>query len=216
MPYRFYFCCCYACICTCDFCIYTRTDSLASLSESRIAGSALVFFTNQLTAVERDVCDMNFCTHSCCWNSDTLQTSLILCRIFHLLTVPPPSSLLCICFLYRQHCSPDLPVIKPLGPQILATFSFSPERSTMYLDVAALVCIALGLSASSLLVFFLATRCDESSPEEFWFGVVSFLLHFARCFWYSPRDRRALACFPVVYHISLAFHLSSLSLASYG
>ncbi|CAN0017439.1 unnamed protein product, partial [Ectocarpus fasciculatus] len=57
-----------------------------------------------------------------------------------------------------SHCSPDLPVIMPLGPQILATFSFSPERSTMHKDVLVLASLALGLSVSSLLVFFLATR----------------------------------------------------------
>ena len=62
-------------------------------------------------------------------------------------------------FMDRQHCSPDLPVIEPLGPQILATFSFSPERSTMHVDVVVLVCLAFGLAASSLLIFFYATRC---------------------------------------------------------
>ncbi|CAM9471474.1 unnamed protein product, partial [Hapterophycus canaliculatus] len=58
-----------------------------------------------------------------------------------------------------SHCSPDLPVIEPLGPQILATFSFSSERSTMHLDVVILLFIALGLSVTSLLIFFFATRC---------------------------------------------------------
>ncbi|CAN0134673.1 unnamed protein product, partial [Ectocarpus sp. 4 AP-2014] len=57
-----------------------------------------------------------------------------------------------------SHCSPDLPVIMPLGPQILATFSFSTERSTMHKDMLVLVSLAVGLSVSSLLVFFLATR----------------------------------------------------------
>ena len=64
-------------------------------------------------------------------------------------------------FVFRalsQHCSPDLPVIEPLGPQILATFSFSPGRSTMHMDVLVLVCLAFGLAASSLLIFFFATR----------------------------------------------------------
>lgn len=50
-------------------------------------------------------------------------------------------------------------MIEPLGPQILTTFSFSPERSTMHLDVVVLVFLAIGLATSSLLVFFLATRC---------------------------------------------------------
>lgn len=65
-----------------------------------------------------------------------------------------------------QHCSPDLPVIEPLGPQILSTFSFSPERSTMHFDAAVLVFLALGLSVGSLLVFFFATRLVVANWEN--------------------------------------------------
>lgn len=51
-------------------------------------------------------------------------------------------------------------MIEALGPEILVTFSFAPDRWTMHVDVAVLCGLALGLWAVSLLVFFFATRRD--------------------------------------------------------
>lgn len=70
-------------------------------------------------------------------------------------------------------------MIEPLGPQILTTFSFSPERSTMRMDVAVLVCLAAGLATTSLLVFFLATRCVCAAGGE-----ETAMIHRASSFFY--------------------------------
>lgn len=87
--------------------------------------------------------------------------------------------------LLWQHCSPDLPLIEALGPQILATFSFSTKRLTMHLNVVMLVFLAAALAAASLAIFFQATRCVGVCGD----GVdaaACFLRAKQPCFFFSP------------------------------
>lgn len=61
-------------------------------------------------------------------------------------------------FLLAQKCSPDLPVIKPLGETILKALGFDPSLQRMRDDVGSLALVALVMATLSFIVFYAFTR----------------------------------------------------------
>lgn len=62
-----------------------------------------------------------------------------------------------VCFV-AQKCSPDLPLIKPLGATILKAFEFDPTLERMRSDVGLLAIVGLVMGVLSFVVFYVFTR----------------------------------------------------------
>jgi ABC-type multidrug transport system ATPase subunit len=84
-----------------------------------------------------------------------------------------------------SHCSPDLPVVEPLGPEILHTFDFDDSYSTMWGDIGALIGLVVAYFVIASLVLVITThhavvgdrdwdvaklRVERSRWRPRWFG----------------------------------------------
>jgi hypothetical protein len=56
------------------------------------------------------------------------------------------------------HCAPDLPLIEPLGPEILHAFGFSSSARTLAADTVALAALCCAYSALAFAALLASTR----------------------------------------------------------
>ncbi|CAM9624413.1 unnamed protein product, partial [Chrysoparadoxa australica] len=69
-----------------------------------------------------------------------------------------------------RHCSPDLPLVMPLGPEILRAFDLSSSGHALSRDVALLATLTTVYLAASFVVFYLTTTkgslTSKTDPAE--------------------------------------------------